>query len=640
MRLTLFISLVVAGLIAPVSPTFAVGGPSELSTITVGSAPWGVAFSPDGTKAYVGNSGSNTLSVITMSDLSTTTVSGGVLTASAAAGVAVRPSDGKVLITPFNIARIISANPSDLTLSEGTFSSGANPLPITMRDDGTAAYVGFGSGQIQEVNTTTLATSVIRGESGEIADIAYVPQGTKTGDDIAYLQNITSGAEVSIGGYFRLSNGTGTTYKLPGYGRALAVDSTGSFAYVAHDPATVAVGPYSIGDNFSIFDISTQPSTAVFSMNIGGAIRGIALSNDEERAYVTINDQDLVKVVNLVNGIVTHSIGVGDGPLKVAVSPVGNTALVTNNITNTVSLLDITEPALTPVFDTPVATANGYTVNVTNYDANYTWTPSVSSGSVSVGIPTGSTLALTITGLAAGTSATTTMASTRTGYTNGTATVEGTAAATPTPAPVPTNPTSPTESPTIEIIASPLPSTPRNLIAVAQDSSVKLSWGPASYTGTSPVTSYMVEALPGGATCTTPTNSCTVEGLSNGTAYTFTVRARNAAGWGPWSAASVAVTPSVSAVANPTLVISGNVKQVRGRAEIRVSGTATGIEAGTVIRPWLRVQGQKKFTRGLARIRIDETGNFRWERRIAKKVLITFRTTDGTVRSNTIAMSR
>lgn len=33
-------------------------------------------------------------------------------------------------------------------------------------------------------------------------------------------------------------------------------------------------------------------------------------------------------------------------------------------------------------------------------------------------------------------------------------------------------------------------------------------------------------------------------GLTNGTAYTFQVRARNAGGWGPWSTASSAVTPT------------------------------------------------------------------------------------------------
>jgi hypothetical protein len=85
------------------------------------------------------------------------------------------------------------------------------------------------------------------------------------------------------------------------------------------------------------------------------------------------------------------------------------------------------EAALTPTFDTPVSTSTGYTVNVTNYDDSYTWTPSVNSGSVSAGTASGSTLPLTITSLSPGASATTTVATTRTGYAPGQAQVIGVA---------------------------------------------------------------------------------------------------------------------------------------------------------------------------------------------------------------------
>ncbi len=96
---------------------------------------------------------------------------------------------------------------------------------------------------------------------------------------------------------------------------------------------------------------------------------------------------------------------------------------------------------LTPTFDTPVATVDGYTVNVTNYDASFTWTPSVNAGSVTAGSVTGSTLPLTITGLSAGASATTTVGTSRSGYANGTATVTGSSASEPVPVPLPPAPT-------------------------------------------------------------------------------------------------------------------------------------------------------------------------------------------------------
>lgn len=91
---------------------------------------------------------------------------------------------------------------------------------------------------------------------------------------------------------------------------------------------------------------------------------------------------------------------------------------------------------LTPTFGTPVSTSTGFTVAVTNYDANYTWTPSVSAGSVSTGTASGSTLPLTVTGLTAGETATVTMITSRAGYDNGSAAIAGAslvARATPSP---------------------------------------------------------------------------------------------------------------------------------------------------------------------------------------------------------------
>ena len=83
--------------------------------------------------------------------------------------------------------------------------------------------------------------------------------------------------------------------------------------------------------------------------------------------------------------------------------------------------------ALTPTFDTPVRTATGFTVNVTNYNSSYSFTPSVSSGSVTSGAASGTTLPITVSGVSAGASSTLTVGTSRSGYTAGTATVTGTA---------------------------------------------------------------------------------------------------------------------------------------------------------------------------------------------------------------------
>lgn len=86
------------------------------------------------------------------------------------------------------------------------------------------------------------------------------------------------------------------------------------------------------------------------------------------------------------------------------------------------------QAALNPTFGTPTATADGFTVSITNYDAAFTWaTPTVSAGTVAITSTSGSTRVLTVTGLTPGASATITQNTSRTGYANGTATATGTA---------------------------------------------------------------------------------------------------------------------------------------------------------------------------------------------------------------------
>jgi hypothetical protein len=59
------------------------------------------------------------------------------------------------------------------------------------------------------------------------------------------------------------------------------------------------------------------------------------------------------------------------------------------------------------------------------------------------------------------------------------------------------------------------------------------------------ITGYTATSTPGCITGTAASSPITVSGLTTGTAYTFKVKAQNAAGFGPCSAASNSVTPAV-----------------------------------------------------------------------------------------------
>ena len=79
--------------------------------------------------------------------------------------------------------------------------------------------------------------------------------------------------------------------------------------------------------------------------------------------------------------------------------------------------------ALTPTFGSTTATADGFTVQISNYSGSYTWAgTATASGSVAI---SGSGL-VTVTGVAAATSSTATIETIRTGYAIGSATVAAT----------------------------------------------------------------------------------------------------------------------------------------------------------------------------------------------------------------------
>ncbi|MFW3172805.1 fibronectin type III domain-containing protein [Geodermatophilus sp. CPCC 206100] len=161
------------------------------------------------------------------------------------------------------------------------------------------------------------------------------------------------------------------------------------------------------------------------------------------------------------------------------------------------------------------------------------WTAAPSHGSP----VTGYTVATTPGGATVSTPGSTT--ATVTGLTNGTSydfTVTATNAVGTGPASQPAT--------AVPQPAAAAPGAPGTVTAVRGDGQATVTWAAATANG-SAVTGYTVTASPGGATATTTgARSVVVPGLTNGTAHTFTVRASNAVGTGPASAASNPVTPA------------------------------------------------------------------------------------------------
>lgn len=198
-------------------------------------------------------------------------------------------------------------------------------------------------------------------------------------------------------------------------------------------------------------------------------------------------------------------------------------------------LRTVLQPVLSPIDavagggGSPGLQING-TPSPATYGVAYSWTPSIGGGTApyTVAVTSGSLPAWaslnTTTGEITGTPDSTTQVSV-------TLTVTDAVAATDS-LPITVN------------IAAVVPGAPTIGTATAGDAQADVAFTAPASDGGSAITGYRATSTPGGITATGASSPITVTGLTNGTAYTFTVAAQNAVGYGAESASSNSVTPS------------------------------------------------------------------------------------------------
>ena len=125
-----------------------------------------------------------------------------------------------------------------------------------------------------------------------------------------------------------------------------------------------------------------------------------------------------------------------------------------------------------------------------------------------------------------------------------------------------------------------------NVSATAGNGSASLTWSAPS--GGAPATSYTITPYIGSIAQSTttvsgspPATGATVGGLTNGTSYTFTVTAANAAGPGPASEHSNAVTPTASTIMAPSAPTGVTAAGATGQA--LVSWSVPSSDGGSAI---------------------------------------------------------
>jgi YVTN family beta-propeller protein len=84
-----------------------------------------------------------------------------------------------------------------------------------------------------------------------------------------------------------------------------------------------------------------RADTVVSTITVGSDPQGVAINPAGTFAYVTNNGSNSVSKINLSNDTVVTTIAVGSGPWGVAINPAGTFAYVTNNGSNSVSKINL-----------------------------------------------------------------------------------------------------------------------------------------------------------------------------------------------------------------------------------------------------------------------------------------------------------
>ncbi|MFN3006305.1 beta-propeller fold lactonase family protein [Mycolicibacterium wolinskyi] len=298
-----------------------------VNAITVGSSPSALAINQNGTRLYVANTGSNTVSVI---DTST-----------------YRVIDTNTAVAGTNSISVGSA-PSALALS-----ADGSRLYVANRTSNTVSVIDTSTYRVIDTNTAVAGTNSINVGSSPSA-LALSPNGTKL-----YVVNTGSGtvSVIDTATNVRIDadpTSSSLDIRVGGAPTSVALSPDGSLAYVANGPDTISV-------------INTKTNTVARTVTIdptaesGGHV--IAVDADGT-VYVTDAFDRNVRVVSLAN--------VNTAPQSTAQPTVGSPNPDTGTVAGLLSVRDIDGDPLS--YGTVTGPANGTVV----YDAAtgaYTYTP-------------------------------------------------------------------------------------------------------------------------------------------------------------------------------------------------------------------------------------------------------------------------
>ncbi len=348
------------------------------ATIPVGNSPAGIAITPDNCFAYIANNdnhpffmdngipGGSSVSVI---DLRTNKLTKSITDAgfNEPYTVTINADGTRVYITNSN-STTISIIDTATNEVVGAITGFDGPSGMVITPDGKTAYVnnygspaGVGSGNATTVNIVNLTTNTI---SGTItvglapASLAITPDGA-----FVYVINYVDG-NPGTGTISVIQTSDNTVVKtITGFFGpfAIAITPDGSFAYVTNfgsnnfSPTAGGIAPNEVSGT-TVSAVNLSSNTVETTITLGNQPAGIAITPDGRFAYASNyntfylgpNFTDLtagkgtVNVIDIcTNKVLCPVLVVGASPSAIAISCDGQRAYVTNYTSNDVTVINI-----------------------------------------------------------------------------------------------------------------------------------------------------------------------------------------------------------------------------------------------------------------------------------------------------------
>ena len=362
---------------------------------TIGSGPSGIAVSPDGTRLYIANQGSGTLSVINTANNSVVAT---VKVVSKPSAVATDTAGTRVYVAGNRAVTVIDATTNTVVTTVGV---GYSPSALALSADGTRLYVANrGSGSISVIDTATnQRIDANRSIFSRDITVGFWPSALALSADGSrlYVANNGSGSISVVD--------TATNQRIDAnrsiFSRDIKVGSRPSSAAVSPDGGHIYVTNHG---SKSVSLINTVTNTVVATLAVGTQPWSIVVSPDDKVAYIAHSDDKITILDTTTHTLAT--IGNIDptpeySPPSIALSPDGKTIYVIDQADGVLRTLYVvrgnTAPTATgaPTLGTPDATTGAITgtLNFTDPDGDrlqYHVTGSPTRGTVTLNATTGS----------------------------------------------------------------------------------------------------------------------------------------------------------------------------------------------------------------------------------------------------------